>query len=250
MAQPFNELPGELRGELRERLLRAGVAPRHVRRYLAELADHLADLRAEEERAGRSQADAESAAIIRLGGMEELARAMTERRQLQSWCVRAPWVVFGLSPLGLLAGAWFVALFILWSGWKMFLPGADTPFIPQVNELANLYFQAGRALYYGAPILIGWGIGLVAARQRLKAFWPIAGLAPIALILVTAQVRASRSEVPDGIGHISLKFAFGASAQSLSVGLYHTLVVVSILVLVMVLPYLVWRLQKALSHSA
>ena len=36
--------------ELRERLLNAGVAPRHVQRYLKELADHLADLRAEEVR--------------------------------------------------------------------------------------------------------------------------------------------------------------------------------------------------------
>ncbi len=87
MAQPSNELRPELRLTLRERLLRAGVAPRHVRRYLAELADHLADLRAEEERAGRDQTDAESAALIRLGGIEELARAMTEKRQLQSWCV-------------------------------------------------------------------------------------------------------------------------------------------------------------------
>ncbi len=30
--------------ELRERLLRAGVAPRHVRRYLIELREHWADL--------------------------------------------------------------------------------------------------------------------------------------------------------------------------------------------------------------
>jgi len=30
--------------ELRERLLTAGIAPRHVRRYLAELSDHLDDL--------------------------------------------------------------------------------------------------------------------------------------------------------------------------------------------------------------
>src|ERR1700683_683870 len=205
MVQPFNEL----RGDLRERLLRAGVAPRHVRRYLAELADHLADLRAEEGRAGRSPADAESAALIRLGGMEELARAMTENRRLQSWCVRAPWAVFGLGSLGLLAGAWSVSFFIFWSGWKIFLPGADTPFVP-VDGFANLYFQIDRAFFFGAPVLIGWGVGLGAARQRLKAFWPIASVAPIALILVTAQVRASRSEVRGGIGHISLKFASGA----------------------------------------
>ena len=44
MAQLFPELFPELR----ERLLRAGVAPRHVRRYLNELGDHFTDLRAEE----------------------------------------------------------------------------------------------------------------------------------------------------------------------------------------------------------
>ena len=52
MAKQFNEL--------RECLLRAGVAPRHVRRYLSELGDHLADLKAEERKAGRSRAEAES----------------------------------------------------------------------------------------------------------------------------------------------------------------------------------------------
>src|SRR5438093_12523785 len=104
MAKPFHEL--------RERLLRAGVTPRHVRRYLTELADHLADLRAEEERAGRSRADAESAALVRLGVMDDLAKAMIEKRQFQSWCVRAPWAMFGLAPLCLLAGAYFVACLV------------------------------------------------------------------------------------------------------------------------------------------
>src|ERR1019366_3953146 len=98
MPKPFHEL--------RERLLRAGVAPRHVRRYLAELADHFADLRVEEQRSGRRPADAESAALARLGSMDDLARAMIEQRQFQSWCVRAPWAMFGLAPLLLLAGSY------------------------------------------------------------------------------------------------------------------------------------------------
>jgi hypothetical protein len=34
---------------LRDRLLRGGVAPRHVTRYLRELTEHLEDLIAEEE---------------------------------------------------------------------------------------------------------------------------------------------------------------------------------------------------------
>ena len=166
MAKPFDEL--------RERLLRAGAAPRHVRRYLNELADHLADLRAEEERAGRSSADAESAALIRLGGMDDLAKSMIEQRQFQSWSARAPWAIFGLAPLFLLAGIWFVSLLILWFGWQVFLPGADTPFghrpgAHRIFELANVYFQLDRLLYFAAPVLVGWGIGLLAARQRLKA---------------------------------------------------------------------------------
>ena len=61
MPRPFDEI--------RERLLLAGVAPRHVRRYLSELCEHLDDLRAEEERAGRSREDAESAALVRLDDM-------------------------------------------------------------------------------------------------------------------------------------------------------------------------------------
>src|SRR5260370_12644022 len=96
MAQPSHEFRAH---EFRERLLLAGVAPRHVRRYLRELRDHLADLTAEEERAGRSRAEAESAAMVRLGGMDDLAKAMIEQRQVQSWIARAPWAVFCLVPL-------------------------------------------------------------------------------------------------------------------------------------------------------
>jgi hypothetical protein len=236
MAKPFNEL--------RERLLRAGVAPRHVRRYLTELADHLADLRAEEERAGRSRADAESAALVRLGGMDDLAKAMIEQRQFQSWCVRAPWAMFGLAPLFLLAGAYFVACSILWSGWKIFLPGSNTPFV-RIDGFAIFYFGVGRLVYHGAPILIGWGIGLISARQRLKAVWPTVGLVLGALVGGTAQVHASPPAVPGGVGHISMDFALGPSVQGISHGLFHALVILSLTVL----PSLIWRLQKAHSLS-
>src|SRR6266851_8559124 len=227
MAKPFNEL--------RERLLRAGIAPRHVRRYLTELADHLADLRAEEERAGRSRADAESAALIRLGGMDELAKAMIEQRQFQSWCARAPWAMFGLAPLFLLAAAYFVACLILWSGWKIFLPGTDTPFV-RIDGFAILYFGVGWSLYSGAPILIGWAIGLIAARQRFNLVWPTVGLALIALIGGTAKVHAHRPTLPGAVGHVSMGFTLGPSVQGISYGLFHALVILSLTVL----PYLIW----------
>jgi hypothetical protein len=216
-----------------------------VRRYLTELTDHLADLRAEQECAGRSRADAESAALIRLGGMDDLAKAMIEQRQFQSWCVRAPWAMFGLAPLFLLTGAYVVACSILWSGWKFFLPGAHTPFVP-LDGFAILYFGVGRLLYYFAPILIGWGIGLIAARQRFKVIWPVVGLVLIASIGGTAQVHASRPAVPGGVGHISMDLALGSSVQDISYSLIHALAILSLTVL----PYLIWRLQKAYSLSA
>src|SRR6266436_4512498 len=73
-----------------------------------------------------------------------------EQSQFQSWCIRAPWAMFGLAPLLLLAAAYFVACFILRSGWKLFLPGTNTPFVPVV-WLANLYFQVGRTLSPSTP---------------------------------------------------------------------------------------------------
>ena len=163
-----------------------------------------------------------------------------EQSRFQSWCVRAPWAMFGLAPLLLLASAYFVACFILWSGWKLFLPGTNTPFVP-IDGIAKLYFQVGRLIYFSGPILIGWAIGLVAGRQRLKAVWPSVGWILIALIGGTAQVHASRTAVLSGVGHIRMRFALGPSVHGIPDGVFHALVILSFTVL----PYLIWRLHRA-----
>ncbi len=232
MAKQFNELC--------ERLLRAGVAPRHVRRYLDELGDHLADLKAEERKAGRSRAEAESAAMARLGGVDELAKAMIGQREFQSWSVRAPWAAFGVAPLLILAGAWYVALFMLWSGWNVFMPGSDTPFV-RLQGLAILFFGVGRSIFFGAPLLIGWGVGLMAARQRLKAVWPVVSMVLIALIGGTAQVHVSRTPMAGGLGYIGMNFNVGpGSLRGVPAGVVHALVIL----LITALPYFVWRLLR------
>lgn len=163
-----------------------------------------------------------------------------EQSRFQSWCVRAPWAMFGLAPFVLLMVAYGVACVILWSGWKMFLPGADTPFVP-IDGFAIFYFQAGRLLYFTAPILIGWAVALVAGRQRLKAFWPAVGWVLIALIGGTVQVHTSRPAVPAGAGHVSIGFNLGSSGQAIPDRLLHALAILSLTVL----PYLVWRLLNA-----
>jgi hypothetical protein len=167
-----------------------------------------------------------------------------EQPQFQTWGARAPWAMFGLVPLLLLAGAYFVACLILWSGWKIFLPGTNTPFV-QIDGFAVFYFGVGRLLYFGAPILIGWGIGLIAARQRSNAIWPTVGLILIALIGGTSQVRASGPAVPGGVGHISMDLALGPSVRGIPNGLFHALAILSLTML----PCVIWRVQKAHSIS-
>ena len=228
--------------ELHERLLRAGISPRHVRRYVAELTDHLSDLTIEERSRGLSPSDARATALARLGTTESLAAAMIAQPQFQSLTARAPWAVFGLAPFILLAALWFISLCILRLGWHLFLPGAITPFgsVPgqQILDLRNIYFQINRALYLGAPILVGWCMVLTAARQRLKNAWPLFSLALLALLAATSHVQANRLEVPAGLGHIRVDFALRPAAQN-----EYALAVL----LLALLPYIVWRFR---SHSA
>ena len=223
--------------ELRERLLRAGIAPRHVRRYLNELADHWKDLAAEETRNGH--ADAEARALARLGSLENLAEAMIEQRSLHSWSSRAPWIACWFAPLFALAGSYLLACLILWTGWKLFLPGTETPFVP-VSGYAVLYFGVGRMLYFAAPVLVGWGIGFMATRQRLRMLWPMAGMGLIAWVGGLAHIHASQAAHSTGGEVVGMSWVLGNSMQEISTSLLHALM---ILVLTG-LPYCVARLQR------
>lgn len=102
----------------------------------------------------------------------------------------------------------------------------------------NLSFQFGKFYYFGAPILVGWAIGLIAARQRMKAIWPIVSLVLIALMGGTAEIHASRSSVPAGLGHIRMDFfAVGPSSEVLYEHIFRALVIL----LFTVLPWLIGR---------
>jgi len=225
--------------ELRERLLRAGVAPRHVRRYLDELMDHVADLREEEVCAGKTAIDAEKAAVERLGPVDQLARAMTARPELRAWSARAPWAVFSVGPVALLGGLYLVACILLWTGWQIFLPGAKTPFVP-IHGVAVIYFGVGRMLYWGGPVLVGWALGLVAARQRSSVAWLAAGLALLAFIGGAAQVSAFGPVAPGVPGHVHLWLTWGATPEETmgrlgSAGAIYCFAA---------LPYVIWKWKR------
>lgn len=240
-------MPNKL-DELRERLLRAGVAPRHVRRYLRELREHLADLTAEERTAGHTGAEAENAALARLGGIDELAEAMIRQRQLRSWACRAPWLTFGAGSLAALGAAYFIACLLLWCGWRLFMPAAETPFgygLPATHALAKIYFVADKSWYYGAPIVVGLGIAIIAIRQRLSSVWPMIGLGLVAYVAATARIFANRESLQSKFT-VSMSFLSLPSSRAVASGeLLYALAIFS----VSILPYLVWRFRNAYSQS-
>jgi hypothetical protein len=159
---------------------------------------------------------------------------MIERPELRSWTARAPWTVLGTSPVLGLAAGWGVALLILWSGWTWFLGGSQTPFVP-IHGFPIAYFGVGRILYYTAPLLAGWGMILLAARQRVRAIWPvIVGALVVALLGATGHVDVQPPVVPGDTGDVGIRFfppgsQFGDAA-----------VRALLFFLLIALPYLAW----------
>jgi hypothetical protein len=104
----------------------------------------------------------------------------------------------------------------------MFLPASATPF-ERLEGWAVPYFGMGRLIYYGAPVFVGWALGMIAARQRVQAVWPVAGIALACLAGAMAQVRVG------AVGSVGLAIA------PVSVTYLAGLMVLA------ALPYFVWR---------
>jgi hypothetical protein len=166
---------------LRETLLKGGVAPRHVRRYLTELCEHLDDLTAQQREAGYDGEDAVIRARARLGGDAELAGAMLEQKQFRSLAARAPWAVFGLLPpvAAIAAGFILIAPLALTARvLRLVTPtGIHAPFWFQ--ELAHAVTGLGNLAL--APLLAA-GFILLATRQKMARAWPLLAVVLIALL--------------------------------------------------------------------
>ena len=186
--------------ELREQLLRGGIAPRHVHRYIVELEDHLNELRAQE--------DTEAAALARLGTAEGLAKPMLDRSEFRSWTARAPWAVMVLGPtltmiatgVALAFGGVGLALLYYWiAPW----PGRVEP-IP----LQNFVHAAAAFTVLILPLMIGWAAAGIAIRQRLRLLWPLIGLALFAIISGTFGIEIVFPKTLGEHGELTLGFSW------------------------------------------
>jgi hypothetical protein len=92
-------MPEQVFNVLRTELLESGIAPKHVRRIVAELNDHLQDLRAEAMDEGRSGPEADAIATRRIGDTRLIAEHMRQKPELKTWIYRYPRIACLYLPL-------------------------------------------------------------------------------------------------------------------------------------------------------
>lgn len=91
------------RNRLRRELIAAGIAPRHVRRTIAELQDHYDDVVDQELAAGADRLTACRHARERLGRVDDIVAAVRARPELRSWAFRFPRLAAFVYPLTFVA---------------------------------------------------------------------------------------------------------------------------------------------------
>lgn len=184
---------------LSQRLLRAGIARRQVKRLVAEIEAHFADLVAELRSAGLSQAESESQAAVRLGTEDVLIANVLAHPELRSWARQRPWLAFVLLPLLALA-----VQFVL----SMLAAVGVIAFSTQVLGITALYpgpvpwIVRGLQAYgvWIAPMVAAGAACFLAVRSGAPLIWPIVGCALIAILGAATNASFEWSPaVPRGV---------------------------------------------------
>lgn len=164
-------MPDSEFGSLGERLLHAGIAPRHVHRLLDELTTHYALL--VEEETGRSQTleAARSLARARLGTDDEIVARACQQRMLRSWGARWP-LVCAIAPLVGLAGSAVLLTASLAAVFSVTGPPGDTG-----SWLRRGTMLLGWTMMYGLPLAWAYSLASYSVSRRLRWRWPLTGLA-------------------------------------------------------------------------
>ena len=220
---------------IRERLLRGGVAPRHVRRTVSELQAHFADLVTELQSNGCSRAESEAQAAVRLGSEDVLVASVLARPELRSWSRRWPWLAFAVLPL-----VGFAALFVL----SCAILAETLQFVEHQLGLMpaswpGAYWVRGALQVNGqnlAPLLVAGVVCFEAARRRAPVGWVVTGTILVAVLGALTNFSLDwsaanpRGELTAGIG---ISTATAKMLTSLSRA--------SVTIALALIPYFLWR---------
>ncbi len=192
---------------LGERLLRAGISPRHVRRYLRELMDHYDDAIQEELGKGADRAAAEESAAKRLGEADHLVESALARPELLSWSRRWPWAVYIVAPL-LLYPAAFVATILVMVG---LTPDGELPYPAPLLEVLKAIRLLG---LYVVPVITASAFAMLARRRGVSQGWVWTSIALITFVGALPNLDVYPDALRAGIGFATrLDFLVGMSLQ-------------------------------------
>ncbi len=177
--------------DLRERLLRGGIAPAYVSRLVEELADHAADVEDHLVASGMTRGAARFAALHRLGAPADLAAPILADGRFRSWFSRMPALVFVAAPVLLQAALTILAAVVLR--------------VTATRDVASLTPLAGTlsiALLI-APAAIAWWLTWSAHQRRLPPVWPLLGAAATAVAAAATQLSVGLPQA-SAQGHVAV----------------------------------------------
>lgn len=186
---------------LAEKLSKGGIAPKHVRRYIAELKDHADDL----VRAGVSEAQA----WTQLGSEDHLAQEMLKREDLKTLGARYPRTFFGAGPaaallLSYVVAVLFMAGIVFTSRWVVGDQAEEVLF--WYRPLIDTYCAAVK---FGMPVVVGIAFTVLTARGQVTLQWLLVGLAIIAFCGASADLSVVWPEIAGGKKELQIGFGFG-----------------------------------------
>jgi hypothetical protein len=219
-----------------EQLLRAGIAPAHVRRLVTELQSHYESLFEDERARGQPREVAQELARRKLGADEEIVKRVLEDPALKSWgarwpfsfCSLAPVLAWAASSVALIAA---LALAVQVSGYMNPAGTTGTAAVPVWLRQGTELFRW--LLIYGLPVLWAGLFARYAATRRLRSLWPLIGILVIAVLGATTNFSIDwphtgvRGQMSAGLGfgtHLAALATFGARALSalvLGVAVYY-----------------------------
>jgi lambda repressor-like predicted transcriptional regulator len=191
------------------RLLSGGVAPRHVRRTIAELQDHYVDLHEEAVKRGLSQQSAEADALSRLGKEEDLVAEVLAKPELRSWASRWPWAVYGLGPVVMMSAAVVSSILAFAAGMtagKYITGGRYIPPVWAQQLVEGLFFL----VVYALPIVIAALVCRQVVLRRASLGWPLAGLIVLCVISAAFDIGGTWPATPEAEGILEVGFAYAA----------------------------------------
>lgn len=197
----------DLLQDLRDDLLRAGLSPRHVERYLQELSEHRADIAEHLSKIGVSPETALRQAEQRLGDREALLLPMLADRRFLSRAVRWPAIFYIVLPLA-------VQVALIAGGVIMLSFAASTGLRPAIADLGG-----GMAvLLLTAPVLIAWLTLFASRRRRMSVRWPVLGALAGAAFAAALQLEVV-VPTPGAAGQIGLALSAPSPLPLLVLGL-------------------------------